>query len=119
MTDFFLKSGDDQLAMGAQHLDDIDLIYSKTYTGPWGASLVAVAQKDGVHVCWRCGEQFNETVPKYAPAEVKTGDALILLHKGCVSPTRSSRSFTDIVRGLQARRFVAKAVKPFLGSSSK
>jgi hypothetical protein len=112
MANFFLVDGDEQRARGAEHLDDIDLIHSKEINGPWGPSLVAVAQRGGAHVCWQCGEPFDSADPKHRGVEVAAGFARILLHAKCVNPkTRSTRTFHDITRGLQARRFFAKAVK--------
>lgn len=112
--DFFLRDGDEQKARGAEMLDDLDLV-----TGRQG-QLVAVAQKDGRHVCWQCGDLFDGDVSKLRPTEVKLGTAYVLLHAQCINPKiKSYASFTDRVRGLQARRFFAKAVKPFLGKSEK
>jgi len=112
MVDFFLRSGDEQKARGAQLLDDMDLIPSKEMSGPWGPSLVVVAQRQGVHVCWYCGEQFQQDDKALRPAEVQDGYARILLHAGCVGgKPKSVRSFDDIQRGYQARRFLTKAVK--------
>jgi hypothetical protein len=115
--DFFLRDGDEQRAKGAVFMDDIDLILSeKGATGPWGASLVAVAVRhvDGatVHVCQCCGEIFDEADPKRKSTEVRMGHAIMKLHLRCVSERpNSSRSFADIVRGMQGRRFFAKATQ--------
>lgn len=113
VTDFFLRDGDEQRAEGAVHLDDLDLVYSKHEIGPWGPILVSVAVKHGMHVCWRCGEPFDENGKReLRPQEVKTGYATILLHAGCVNRRLLSvRSYHDIIRGLQARRFYAKATQ--------
>jgi hypothetical protein len=113
MTDFFLRDGDEQKAQGATHLDELDLIHSRKFSGPWGAALVAVAMKHGVHVCWQCGGYFDNQIPKFKPEEQQLGHSYILLHRGCIGGARltSYRGFTDIERGLQARRFLAKATK--------
>lgn len=112
MADFFIRNNDEQLAENATHLDDVDLIPSKVSVGPWGPSLVAVAVKHGIHVCWRCGEGFNQNKPNLQETEVAMGGARVLLHSMCVNgSTRSFRSFADITRGLQARRFFANATK--------
>lgn len=116
---FFLRDGDEQRAQSAVFMDDIDLIYSKTQATAAGPKLVAVAVRHvngmSVHVCQCCGEGFDEKTPKLAPAEVNMGSAIMLLHAHCVNKrTRSSfRSFADITRGMQGRRFFAKATKPF------
>lgn len=111
--DFFLRDGDDQKAQGATHLDDMDLISSSKFTGPWGPALVAVAMKDGVHCCWYCGGYFDREKQKLKPEEQQIGYSYILLHRGCIGGGRltSYRGFTDIERGLQARRFMAQATK--------
>lgn len=112
--DFFLRDGDEQKAEGAVHLDDIDLVYSKHTIGPWGPVLVTVAVRDGMHVCWQCGGPFDPNGKRdLHPQEVKNGYATMLLHAGCVGrKTLSARSYHDILRGLQARRFYAKATHP-------
>jgi hypothetical protein len=113
--DFFLRDGDEQRALGATHLDDIDLIFSEREVGPWGRSLVAVAVKHGQHVCWQCGGPFDPQKSPLRAVEIKVQGASvpILLHAGCTGTRpKSFRSFTDIVRGLQARRFYAKAIQP-------
>jgi len=116
MTNFFLVDGDEQRARGAEYLDDVDLIYSKEACGPWGPSLVVVAQREGMHVCWRCGEHFDPSSRKQKPVETVTGHSRVLLHAACVAPAKSMRSFHDITRGLQARRFFARAVKTVEGA---
>lgn len=112
--DFFLRDSDEQKAEGATHLDDMDLISSRKFSGPWGPALVAVAMKDGVHVCWQCGGHFDNEVLRLKPEEQQLGYTYILLHRGCIGGSRLSsyRGFADIERGLQARRFMAKATKP-------
>jgi len=112
MVDFFLTSADEQRARNAQHLDDIDLVESKERRGHWGGLIVAVAQRNGVHVCWQCGEAFVGTDRHLRPTEVQCGEALIMLHAKCINPkVRSFRSLADITRGLQARKFYAKATE--------
>lgn len=121
MSNFFLVDSDEQKARGATHLDDMDLISSRKFTGPWGPALVAVAMKFGVHVCWQCGEPFVNGDHKLAPEEQQLGYTYILLHRGCIGANRltSVRSFTDIERGLQARRFMAKATKPIAAAAAE
>ena len=111
------ETQDERLALGATYMDDIDLIYSKSIVGPWGPALVAVAQKHGQQVCWRCGDAFiDEPRNKNRPEEVQTGYSRILLHAGCVQPAKSYRKiatnlFADKVKGMQIRRGMAKAAK--------
>jgi hypothetical protein len=112
--DFFLRDGDEQRAQGAVFMDDIDLIPSVRETGPWGASLVAVAVRHingmQVHVCQCCGEPFDESDPKRKSTEARMGFAIMKLHARCINERpRSVRSFSDVVRGMQSRRFYAKA----------
>lgn len=113
MVNIHFRDEDERLASNATHLDDIDLVHSKLFTGPWGPALVAVAQKAGVHVCWRCGGMFDTNVPEVRPTEVKHGTAYILLHAKCVEGQRltSARSVDDIFRGLQVRRGMASVAK--------
>ena len=104
-----------QRARSAKHFDDIDTVPSKHETGPWGPIIVVVAVRDQQHVCW-CGEPFVDGHPELKPVEVKCGGTVpVLLHAKCAGQerSRSFRSFHDIMRGLQARRFYAKSVKPF------
>jgi hypothetical protein len=116
--DFFIRDGDEQRAQQAVFMDDIDLIYSEKSIGSWGPSLVAVAVRhvDGlaVHVCQCCGEPFDDADSKYRSAEVRMGSAIMKLHARCASGERKSsfRSFADVVRGMQSRRFFAKATDP-------
>jgi len=107
------ETQDEQLALGATHLDDVDLVYSKTVIGPWGPALVAVAVKHGRHVCWQCGEGFiDEPRHKHRPEEIQMGFSRVLLHAGCVNPTRSVRkTFTNVLRGLHHRRELARAAR--------
>jgi hypothetical protein len=114
--DFFLRDGDEQRARGAVFMDDIDLIPSEREKGPWGASLVAVAVRHvngmQVQVCQCCGEPFDESKSKLRGTEVHMGFAIMKLHTECVNKRpRSSRSFSDIVRGMQGRRFFANATQ--------
>ena len=112
MTDFFLRDGDMQKAEGAVFMDDIDMVYSKKEVGPYGPVLVVVAMRQGQHVCQQCGEGFEEHGKReLRPEEVKVGGPVpVLLHAGCVRKKRSFRSHHDLIRGMQARRFYAKAV---------
>ena len=107
------ESSDDLLAQGAQTADDIDMIIS-----PRDGKLVVVAQKEGVHVCGRCLEQFvDDPSDKRRPVEHNPGGygTRIFLHAGCVSATRKRPNLIkQLIDRHQARRFLTKAVKPFL-----
>lgn len=98
---------------------DLDLIQS-----PKDGALVAVAQEDGVHVCWQCFEQFVEQADhKERPVEFNCGGegTRILIHSKCVK--RASKKvhqqggnggvFWDMIRGHQRRREVTRLSKPF------
>jgi hypothetical protein len=122
--DFFLKnqreSGDDHETSYAA--DDIDMIQS-----PRDGALIPVAQRDGVHVCWQCFEQFvEEASSPLRPVEFNAGGlgTRILIHSKCVK--RASRAvyrqatggeganlFWDGIKRHQARRFLTRATKPF------
>jgi hypothetical protein len=113
MTDFFLRDGDMQRAESAVYMDDIDMVPSEKEIGPWGPILVVVALRDGKHVCQQCGEPFSREKPHLRGKEVKTKGATvpIMLHEGCANrKKRSLPSVHDLTRGMQARRFFAKAV---------
>jgi hypothetical protein len=111
--DFFIKGDDEKLAKNATFLDDLDMIPSKRHVGPWGPCIVTVAVKAGVHVCWQCGRPFSSFEKGLRGEEVQLGTAYVLLHEKCVcGPNpKSYRSFSDVTRGLQARRFFANTVK--------
>lgn len=109
MVDFFLKDEDQKLAKDAEFLDDVDLIMS-----PKDGALVAVAQRNGAHVCWQCGDLFDDQDRKLRGIEVTKGYARILLHAKCVN--YQPKTFWGVQRGLQARRFFAKAVNSVLKS---
>lgn len=111
--DFFLRDGDEQKARNAVHMDDLDLVMSRL-----DGALVAVAVKHGLHVCWTCGHTFDESTPKLRTTEVKTGLSRILLHAGCVKRSDPSHIYENHVRGLQTRRFFARAIKPLADAAT-
>jgi hypothetical protein len=122
--DFFLKnqreSGDDSENSFAA--DDLDMIQS-----PKDGALVPVAQRDGVHVCWQCFEQFVEDpAHPLRPVEFDPGghNTRILIHSKCVRKAARAverqatggsggNLFWDGVGRHQARRFLTRATKPF------
>lgn len=109
MANFQFRDGDDQRAANAKHLDDIDMIISKS-----DGALVVVAVHNGVHVCQQCGEPFNEEIPKLRGAEMRTTGGRVLLHAKCLNPSpRSFNRLMDSIRGHQARRFMTKVAKAF------
>lgn len=116
---FFLRDGDAQRAQGAVFMDDIDLIHSERESSAMGPKLVAVAVRHvngcSIHVCQICGEAFDESAPKLRGQEVHMGTAIMKLHGVCAAGGRKRgfRSFSDILRGMQSRRFYAKATRPF------
>lgn len=103
---FRRETSDDHLAKGATFCDDMDLVHS-----PRDGAIVVVAVKHGMHVCWRCGEGFNEGNPKKKRQEVQTGFSRIMLHAGCETRRPMTQVFTNLVRGMQIRRGMAKAAK--------
>jgi hypothetical protein len=106
MTEFFIRDEDEKLAQGAVHMDDLDLINS-----PFDGALVAVAMKGGRHVCWQCGEGFDESNPKYKRVEVKLGFSRILLHAQCEKGKPGISVYFNNVRGMQLRRKLASAAR--------
>lgn len=107
MVDFFLRDEDEKLAEGATHMDDIDLIVS-----PIDGKLVAVSQKKGRHCCWQCGGMFVESSSQLRGVEVKFGDGpRILLHAQCSGGKPDVSIYYSHLRGMQVRRFFARATK--------
>lgn len=106
------ETQDEQKALGATHLDDLDLLPSRR-----DGRLVAVAMKHGMHVCWQCGECFEDHVPARMFVEKQLGYSRVALHSGCTagSKVRSVRSFDDLVRGLQVRRGMADIARKSQG----
>jgi hypothetical protein len=112
----FIKSDDaelEKLAEGATHMDDIDLVMS-----PVDGALVPCAMKGGKHVCWECGETFNEGIPARRRSEVKHGHVRILLHAGCEDydvrkrvHQNPAQLFNNNLRGMQYRRQLAHAAR--------
>lgn len=112
---FLFKDPNEQAAQGLPLMDDTDIIHS-----PKDGAMVAVAQHQGVHVCWYCGDQF---IPIAGHAkegvEVSGGEfgTRVLLHRRCVGkkPREHRQSYiAKAVDYIQSRRFAAKATKPFL-----
>lgn len=112
MVDFFIQDGDETRLKNARLADDMDLIYSARHIGPWGPELVAVAMREGAHVCWYCQELFNDGKSQFRQVEVRHGYTLILMHAGCIGKKpRTAAVFNDLVRGHQLRREATKIVK--------
>jgi hypothetical protein len=108
---FFFKDGDEKLAEGATHMDDIDMIQS-----PIDGALVVVAMKHGQHVCQICGGPFDEEDPRYRSQEVKMGGTRMLLHGRChARHSRAGQNLFQICwdrfRGMQVRRSLAQAAR--------
>jgi hypothetical protein len=102
------ETQDEQKALGATHLDDVDLLPSIR-----DGRLVAVAMKAGCHVCWQCGDGFEDHLPARKYTEKQMGYSRVALHAECVNggKVRSVKSFNDVVEGLQVRRGIAKIAK--------
>jgi hypothetical protein len=118
--DFFLKSDETKNDhMEGYGADDLDTLISER-----DGSLVAVAQRAGVHVCWQCFKQFVHAPsdPK-RPVEMNPGGhgTRILIHSGCVDKAAKTiakqggngRLFWDGIGRHRARRFLTQATKPF------
>jgi len=101
-------------ARKSNFLDDMDTTYSKR-----DGRIVTVAMKDGVHVCWGCGEPFDEEEKDERSHEKFVGEVPVLLHRKCLDPKKlqqySLPSVAEVSKGLSLRRMVAKVTKPFLG----
>jgi hypothetical protein len=105
VVDFYLKDEDQRVAENAVHMDDLDLIRNAD------GDLVAVAMKYGQHVCWRCGQGFNNAEPKLQRTEVKMGYSRILLHAQCEAGNPNPRLYFNHLRGMQVRRDLARAAR--------
>jgi len=110
------ESKDDHLAKDKEnYADDMDLVIS-----PRDGSLVAVAQVDGVHVCWVCFDLFVED-PAHPDRQVEFNcgghGTRIHIHAKCVRAAGRYKGdlLHDKVAGHQARRFATKAT---VGSSN-
>lgn len=102
---FRRETADETLAVGATHLDDIDLVVS-----PRDNLLVIVAVKNGRHVCQQCGELFAEADFHLRPVEVLLypGSPRVMLHAKCQSKPSKVH---NVFKGLQIRRSIAKVAK--------
>jgi len=109
MTNFYIRSEDEQAALGATHMDDIDLI-----TSPRDGLLVIVAVKGGRHVCQLCGGTFDESNPKLRGVEVSfsPGSPKLLMHNGCES---KKIQVQNKFRGLEVRRNLARIARASSG----
>lgn len=98
-------------ARGATFLDNMDIIYS-----PRDGTMVPVAMKHGVHVCWQCGEPFEpnrrglELVEKVSDPGATTR---VGVHAKCVAGP--PRRFFQVTNGLGFRRKMAEVAKVSLG----
>jgi len=103
------ETADEQLAVGATYMDDIDLVVS-----PRDGLLCMVAVKGGRHVCQQCGGTFIESDQRLRSTEVSLapGSPRVLLHAQCEGKkTEIQRKF----RGLEIRRGLAKIAKASVG----
>lgn len=94
-------------ARGTNHFSDMDLIMS-----PKDGALVAVAMSHGCHVCWACGELFDNEDNKLRQEEKQIGHSRVLLHRKCAF--HEPKAYVDMAtatRGLGLRRMVAKGVQ--------
>lgn len=111
MPGIIMRSEEEQLAKGATFLDDMDMVIS-----PHGGHLVPVAMKNGVHVCWGCGEPFNPANDKLRMVEKFTGGTVpVGVHAKCVSPSKRRPSFHAVTQGLHVRRELARVARASIG----
>jgi hypothetical protein len=118
------ESADDKQD-GAVYADDLDMIIS-----PRDGTLIPVAVMNGVHVCWVCFEQFvDDPAHKHRGVEYNPGGngVRILLHAGCVKAASRKQGMPsdglppivqDKIAGHQRRRFITRALKPFMTKDS-
>lgn len=115
MTGISITPEEVQLARGATFLDDLDMIIS-----PYGGHLVPVAMKNGLHVCWGCGEPFDPDDKHKALVEMRPPGAAVPIgmHRSCVN--RKARvSVFDTLKGFELRRTMAKVAKPLIAIEKK
>jgi type II secretory ATPase GspE/PulE/Tfp pilus assembly ATPase PilB-like protein len=103
---FRRETSDEQLAMGATFLDDLDLVMGRN------DKLCMISIKNGRQVCQQCGHTFDESSPKLKRAEVSLapGSPPVILHAGCEN-FADRRKIFQVFRGLEIRREMAKTVK--------
>lgn len=113
---FYFTDVNEQAARGLPTMDDVDIIHS-----PKDGMIVVVAQNHGVHVCWYCGDMFEDVAghPKRG-VEVAGGEwgTRILLHAKCVGkkPREHRQSyFSKAINSIQSKRLISKVTKPFTG----
>jgi hypothetical protein len=113
MTEILVRreTADEQLALGATFLDDIDLILS-----PRDQTLVMVSVKKGRHVCQQCGGLFAEHDQRLRGVEVSLapGSPRVLLHAKC-EDWADHRRIYNVFAGLGIRRKLASAAKASTG----
>lgn len=99
-------------ARGSNFLDDMDTFHSPRY----GLGVIAV--KDGVQVCWGCGEPFDDHERELRGHEKLHGTVPVMLHYRCLDSKKlkqySMPSVEQASKGLSLRRLVARVTKPFL-----
>ena len=109
MTQIHMRSEDEQAALGATYMDEVDLIHS-----PQDGLIVLVAIKGGRQVCQQCGGTFDESQPKLKSTEVSfsPGSPRLKMHAGCEArPAQIQNKF----RGLEFRRKLARITKQSAG----
>lgn len=101
-----IKPSDVELAKGSTFLDDMDMIQS-----PHNGRLVPVAMKNGVHVCWQCGEPFEPERRELALVEKRPegSEVAVGVHRKCVNGP--AKRFFHVTQGLGIRRGIAEIVK--------
>jgi hypothetical protein len=117
MANFNITPDEVLKAQNATFLDDLDMVIS-----PSGGHLVPIAMKDGVHVCWGCGEPFDPSKDKKRMVEMRPPGAVVPvgMHMGCVGANRKIQvSVFDQLRGLELRRSMAAVAKPLIEIEKK
>ncbi len=107
-----LTEHDIENAQGVTYFDEMDMDIS-----PRTGLLVPVCVKHGVHVCWQCGDPFDDAVPGMRKTEKLTdrrATVTVMVHAKCVNGP-PVRSFFSSISGLQTRRSLASAAKKSMG----
>lgn len=106
-----MKQLDEAALMKAATFDSMDMVCS-----PHGGHLVVVAVDSGVHVCWECGDPFDESDRRWAMIEKKNDlDAHVPVgvHLKCFRPKQQFSvgvTLSKVAAGIREKRMLAKVL---------
>lgn len=97
--------------MKAATFDNMDMVIS-----PAGGHLVVVAVSSGVHVCWQCGEPFDESDRRWAMIEKKNdidSHVPVGVHLKCFRPKQQFSvgvQLRKVAAGIKAKQLLARVL---------